>query len=462
MKPLLKNTAFIICFFLIFSVQLFAEDGGGDDDEESNKEIECKITGDEVILIDKSATYTADIIVTKGEGAEGGSTFRWTNPSGIEGATITYSDTATVKSETLKCIGTDGEGTPANGTKTIHIVDPTVMFIKAESQKAICNEYFTGHETYFGDPCAKDNPGQALIIFRNDVANNNGSIDNFDIKLSAIFDPYFGSPPHNILDESWSKVSSPASGSFNKHNTFDVKFQNPKVGGLYKIRFNFLGKEPSGANILLPLAGPEMKDWLNSEVRTIKEWCADVRRQHILYAMENNQKLWNENLDLIFIQISRKLNYTCVPKGAFNVPSERFAKEGKWYYITACGEVVFFSKLNNLLWGVFASNWGYSKKVALKCASGANFITTLIKNFPYAKFDSETAKNGINLGQDIYKKLEKNRNADLSDLICKNRMKDLVDDTELHEERLWPLNESVITQLSDIHKPPIYPSDIYE
>jgi len=443
MKPLLKTPAFLICFFLIFSVQLFAEDDGGDDGEESNKEIKCEITGDEVILIDKTATYTADVTITKGERAEGGSSFEWSNPSGEKGATITYSDTASIKSVLLSCTGIDGKAR-ASGKKTIHIIDPVVVKIVARCNHASTTyngndkaEEFEGHKTTFYNLPTKEGQEQALVIFRNEVYNANGSINNFEIDLTALFDSA-SEVPHNILDESWSKFSGPASGYLDKNNTYNVKFKNPKIGGLYKVRFNFLKKKSSGANILLPLAGADIKDWLVKELKKVPAWA----KLHKEATEEDNESrfkwLYKKKVLGVWVKIANnEFDYKLAPKDVTSEsPSRPFNPDINdrnilYTYVTVNGIVLSGSKINLILYTVFGREWEYSTKKLKETAEDHQQRTA-------GHADSPSSQAAMQLGGEIYDELKKNPTSNLSKLLTKKRLKELVDPDYWYEEKVWP------------------------
>jgi len=77
----------------------------------------------------------------------------------------------------------------------------------------------------------------------------------FDVTLKANVLP--ADITADKLDEAWSKISGPASGSLNRTDTFEVKYQNPKQGGVYRFDFDLGGGVKSEANLVLPLAGAE-------------------------------------------------------------------------------------------------------------------------------------------------------------------------------------------------------------
>jgi len=136
---------------------------------------------------------------------------------------------------------------------------------------------FEGNKTDFGDPCATNDPGQALVVFHVDARDANFVVRDFDVTLKANVLP--ASITADQLDESWAKVEGPASGSLNRTDSFEVKYQNPKVGGLYQFEFGLglNGCANNGANLLLPLGGPDVTTYFNSEVARYDQWMATLK-----------------------------------------------------------------------------------------------------------------------------------------------------------------------------------------
>ncbi len=470
MKPLLKNTAFFICFLLIFSVQLFAE-GDGDDE---NEDLTCVINGPSCILKTKSATYTA----TASGGKKGSSRwFSWSIPPNKEGSSINYSDTAQAKSVILSCTVTDSDDGSATATKQINVFEGNVVKIIAHCDYASTKyngsdktEEFDGHETDFGDPCSLDNPGQALIIFRDDVSYANGNIKNFSIDLTAHMNPTSGPYHKGGLGESWTQT--PSSGNISWSDALNASFNNPDVGGLYKIKFDFMGKESSGVNILLPLAGPDILNWLDQEIRTMKKWTIEKQTEAFYYCWnklgsDGTLGDYMDELEEIFIKYSgREFDYQfdALNNDKLADYCYRFAHEhndtcAARCYITVKGNVIYFAKINNMLWGLFGRYWGYPTWELRSGAHWHEFKQHIGLNIFEWRLDPGTSQAGIKLGGDIYKKLKRNSSGNLSSWFSANRWKELVDDNELNEERLWPSNKPLNIQASKlaISKPQLIP-----
>jgi len=155
-----------------------------------------------------------------------------------------------------------------------------VESIEASSPKANNSpQTFEGHKTDFGDPCATSNPGQALVVFHKDVRDANFVVQDYDVTLKANVLPT--SITADQLTESWAKVNGPTSGSLNRTDTFEVKYQNAKKGGLYKFEFDLglTGCAKSGANLDLPLGCPDSSGYLNSEFQRYDQWRADLHQR---------------------------------------------------------------------------------------------------------------------------------------------------------------------------------------
>jgi hypothetical protein len=120
-----------------------------------------------------------------------------------------------------------------------------------------------------------------------------------------------------------------------------------------------------------------------------------------------------------------------------NAPCRRYqptiGQGGHYGYVTVDGVVVHGSKLNNMLWAIFARWWGWPEATIL---GGAN-LNQLARD---RRLDGITSQNAIHLGFDIYDLLiaDPSASIDLSAVMTESRLRTLVDATSLIEERLWP------------------------
>jgi len=312
-----------------------------------------------------------------------------------------------------------------------------VDFIEADSPVADNGpQEFEGHKTDFGDPCAATDPGQALIIFYDDVVDASYQVQDFDIDLTANVLP--ASITHDQLSEEWKKATGPNSGTFDRTDTFSVKYQNPKVGGLYQFEFDLgLGCPVSGANILLPLAGADMSAWLNAEAKAIGAW-ADSHRIDTEAAnyspipfvtMYNVYRTWcslsASFFDYVFDPIDAQQQAPCRRFQPWIGPG------GHYGYVTVNGVVVHASKINNMLWGLFGRYWGWSE-TSLRLGAHLNQLARTLRT------DGETSQNAIALGAEIYNLLQSSPSADIRTVLTESNLRKLVDPNDLDEEKLWP------------------------
>ena len=75
-----------------------------------------------------------------------------------------------------------------------------------------------------------------MVVFNNDVIDSSFKVQDFDVTLTANVLP--SSITADMLNGVWSKISGPSSGSFDRTDTFEVKYQNPKQGGVYRFDFD--------------------------------------------------------------------------------------------------------------------------------------------------------------------------------------------------------------------------------
>lgn len=160
-----------------------------------------------------------------------------------------------------------------------------VDFIRVSCDKAFNSpQEFEGGKIQFGDPCDPANPGKALITFFKDVVDANLNVQDFDVDLKAVITPEI--PPEELPDNIglwWKCVSIPKSGSFNREDTLEVKLENLR-GGKHIIRFAlFEGSPKSGANILLPLAGAEVKDIIKADMKRADIWAEKVNAKYNMF-----------------------------------------------------------------------------------------------------------------------------------------------------------------------------------
>ena len=133
-------------------------------------------------------------------------------------------------------------------------------------------------------------PDKHMVVFYMDVVDSSFNVQDFDVTLKASILP-MGITAER-LGEVWSKISGPASGSLNRADTFEVKFQNPKLGGVYRFEYDLgLGEGgKSEATVVLPLAGAEIDGVLRAD---LPQADAFATRMKARYAPDELQKMRN-------------------------------------------------------------------------------------------------------------------------------------------------------------------------
>ncbi len=328
------------------------------------------------------------------------------------------------------------------------------VVLRVESIEASCPkadnspQTFEGHKTDFGNPCAATSPGQALIIFYNAVLDGSFQVEDFDVTLKANVLPT--SITADQLSESWAKVEGPASGSLNRTDTFEVKYQNPKVGGLYKFEFDLglSGCAKSGANVDLPLAGADMTSWLDTETKAVGTWATAHKT-----ATEDANDSPIPGVTLVKVYLT-----WCSISGSFfdyefdpvdaqqHAPCRRFqptiGPNGQYGYVTVNGVVVHGSKINNMMWALFGRYWGWSE-TSLRLGAHLNQLGRDLR------LDGATSQNAIGFGDDIHD----NPSANITAILTPANLRTLQDPNALIEEKLWPSPDAADTGNSTFTRP---------
>lgn len=137
-----------------------------------------------------------------------------------------------------------------------------VREIKLSSSKAQAGMHtFPGHSPFPFVPSKNPGPGEHLAVFYKDAIDSSMSVQSFDVDAEAIVNTT--KLDENDLSEMWT-VAGPASAALDRTDSFEVKLENPTDGGVYHLELD-LGSPcaslpASEANVVLPLAGAEVKD----------------------------------------------------------------------------------------------------------------------------------------------------------------------------------------------------------
>lgn len=140
-------------------------------------------------------------------------------------------------------------------------------------------QFFPGTDLNPGNPCSATGPGQALVVFHEDVRNENFAIRNFDVTLTAhVLPEGIEAVCSNI---NWSKIVGPASGTLHECNSFQTQFRNPSLGGWYQFEFAIGqgGCAKARANLLFPLGGPDVTAYYLSETQRYSQWLTAMKNR---------------------------------------------------------------------------------------------------------------------------------------------------------------------------------------
>lgn len=156
---------------------------------------------------------------------------------------------------------------------------------------------FPGHIPCLFDITRSPNPDKHLVVFYKDVVDSFFNVINFDVTLHVNI--LSTSITGNQLNEVWSKISGPASGSLIRTDTFEAKYKNPKLGGVYRFDYD-LGVSDcpkSEANIVLPLAGAEVDSIISADIGRAKNFAAIVLTRYSWLQRQRpaNGKRWFVN-----------------------------------------------------------------------------------------------------------------------------------------------------------------------
>ena len=156
----------------------------------------------------------------------------------------------------------------------------TIEVISTRSGISVNPPPFEGHKPWPFVITNSPIPDKHMVVFYMDVVDSSFNVQDFDVTLKANILPTGITAAK--LDEVWSKISGPASGSLNRSDTFEVKFQNPKLGGVYRFEFDLGlgGCAKSEATVVLPLAGAEIDGVLRADLPKADQFAAAVKARY--------------------------------------------------------------------------------------------------------------------------------------------------------------------------------------
>jgi|GEM_PF-1451982 len=304
-------------------------------------------------------------------------------------------------------------------------------------------EIFDPHVTVPCDTLSIDNPGQHLPVFRDDP--------NYDSLLTALIYPDIDTYDANV-SVTWRKISGPGSGSFDQTDVMHVEYQNPQIGGIYKLGFDFgLGTHESEVNIVLPLAGPEIMTWLGSERRYVEEWGPRHRAETFaeigilpLPGIMPERAFWT------FIFVSAfDFDYGMMSWNASRqAPFKYYAGRDFYWYHTLNGVVVYGSNINNMLWALFARGWGWAE-FEISIGGHVNAMCQSLRGSGDIRLDGVASQNAIRLGCELYTR----HFEPISNILTVDKVTSLQEPTALIEERLWPCADPADPLISVYSRP---------
>ena len=120
-------------------------------------------------------------------------------------------------------------------------------------------------------PCGKS-PEQvdALTIYYNEVFNyQTKQLEDVDVTLQA------GTIFADLGEVEWTRAGGPSSGTLVPGANGEATFSNPTNGGLYQFDAT-IAETTTRAQMLLPLGGPDVTDYIDSEFQRYSQWITDL------------------------------------------------------------------------------------------------------------------------------------------------------------------------------------------
>ena len=269
------------------------------------KDLEVTITSDCsdpcVMGVGGTMQFTASV-----SGALGTVTYLWdfgggANVSSTEGEgpiTATFTDSLAVGNVSIAVTATEtiynGNSTvtrTATATTVVSVLKVKSIEVTSDVAGASKNPPpFDGQVSNSFDITKSPMPDKHMVVFYKDVINSSFEVQPFDISLKANVIP--AGVTADDLSTSWSQISGPDSGSFDDTEGFEVKFQNPSEGGVYRFTFDtgISGVPVSEVNIVLPLAGAEVECVVGADIVRAEAFAKAVIAK---YTWIERQYPWN-------------------------------------------------------------------------------------------------------------------------------------------------------------------------
>jgi hypothetical protein len=220
---------------------------------------------------------------------------------------------------------------------------------------------FPGHTPWPFNVTNSPNADKHMVVFYKDVVDSSFTVQDFDVTLKANILPT--SITADQLNEVWSKISGPASGSLNRTDSFEVKYQNPKLGGVYRVGFDLgvSGCAKSEANVVLPLAGAEVDSIVSADIELADMFATTVTNRYSWLKRQNPKN------GMRWFVANGAGDYRGRPNNTFSptvwaynqVDANGFAAVGTWK-----GKPIRVSKISNFLVGYAARKIGVNSAAA--------------------------------------------------------------------------------------------------
>ncbi len=179
---------------------------------------------------------------------------------------------------------------------------------------------FTGQVEHVFRVDQSPNPDQHAVVFYKDVVDEDFNVEDFDVSLTAVLAPVnIGAEPLTFV---WERISGPDSGELLSSSSLSATFRNPKKGGVYRFRLTVrCGGTDIGfgeANLVLPLAGAEMKYRMESCLSSADDFINTVKSRFVTDYYRNTK-----NLEYWFVDSNN---------GDFVGRPDNAANPSIWYY----------------------------------------------------------------------------------------------------------------------------------
>jgi len=350
---------------------------------------------------------------------------------------------------------------PLSGYSTLYVPKIAIEVSSPKAGNSGNKVVFEGEKVHDFNLHTKETPVKHLVIYHKDVVNPDFTIQDFDINMKLKSTPEI---PTNLFtsvnyDSMGWGGNGPGSG-FYAHYPFpriryETIYRNPKVGGVYNIYYDLGGFERTEFPIVLPLAGPDITQWLLGEINHNRTYGKIVREMaEEKYKSLNFVKREKAVYD-IWVEISGgHFDYEIQPQDQSGVAPCGFYRTGvKCWPVTLNGTVVHGQNLNNLLWAVFGRSWGWNS-LALELGAHWNQMEQKKLGLSDEWKDPPGSQNSIRNGAMLYEIPASSTLQDLKNFFTPAEVKLMWDTHNYNEDIFWPCNKPYDINKSKLLRPP--------